>query len=295
MDYLAICSAIAANLATFLDNLPSQHQSIINGQAKHEINRQAGEIIYSCLADYPINLYLQGEHPKLNPYAGYSIFVDPIDGTSNWLRQVGDPSLVIAITSKTLDVTLGDLEFAYVQGLRTGNCYYGTLSAAYFKSAHSQDYSQIYCHSQVSLEDAIAYLRPGYNRAKEALSGSFPLWLCCRDIRSIDNSAMELCEIARGAADVMVECRHASENYNLLAYPILKAAGGYLVDFRGNSLESLSLDSEYIVDYVTCGSGYLLREILHIIQRWEQNHEKSFRSFLGEIERENQVLGSQIA
>ncbi|MEQ8541031.1 MAG: inositol monophosphatase family protein [Coleofasciculus sp. D1-CHI-01] len=295
MDYLPICSAIAANLATFLDNLPYQHQLIINGQAKHEINRQAGEIICSCLADYPINLYLQGEHPKLNPYAGYSIFVDPIDGTSNWLRQVGDPSLVIAITSKRLDVTLGDLEFAYVQGLRTGNCYYGTRSAAYFKSAHSQDYTQIYCHSQVSLEDAIAYLRPGYNRAKEALSGSFPLWLCCRDIRSIDNSAMEFCEIARGAADVMVECRHASENYNLLAYPILKAAGGYLVDFRGNSLESLSLDSEYIVDYVTCGSGYLLREILHIIQRWEQNHEKSFRSFLGEIERENQVLGSQIA
>jgi fructose-1,6-bisphosphatase/inositol monophosphatase family enzyme len=106
---------------------------------------------------------------------------------------------------------------------------------------------------------------------------------------------MELCEIARGAADFMVECRHASDNYNLLAYPILKSAGGYLVDFRGNSLASLSLESEYIVDYVACGSGYLLREILHIIQRWEQNHEKTFRNFLGEIERENQVWGSQIA
>ncbi|MEQ8974870.1 MAG: inositol monophosphatase family protein [Coleofasciculus sp. C1-SOL-03] len=295
MDYLPICSSIAENLTTFLDTIPYQNQSILQGKAKQEIDHKASEIIDSCLADYPINLYLQGEHPKLNPHANYSIFVDPIDGTSNWLRQVGDPSFVMAIAAKSSDVTLGDLNFAYVRGLRSGDCYYGTQCAAYFRSAHRQDYTQIYCHSQVSLEDAIAYLRPGYHRAKEALSGSFPLWLCCRDIRSVDNSAMELCEIARGAADFMVECRHASENYNLLAYPILKSAGGYLVDFRGNSLASLSLESEYIVDYVACGSGYLLREILHIIQRWEQNHEKTFRNFLGEIERENQVWGSQIA
>ncbi|MEQ9670746.1 inositol monophosphatase family protein [Coleofasciculus sp. G2-EDA-02] len=275
MDYLPICSEIAKNLATFLDKLPYQNQSIIDSKAKHEINRQAGEIIRSCLADYPINLYLAGEHPKRNPHAGYSIFVDPIDGASNWLRQVGDPSFVIAIAAKSSDVTLGDLDFAYVRGLRTGDCYYGTQNTAYFRSAHTQDYSKIYCHSQVSLNDAIAYLHPGYHRAKEKLSGSFPLWLYCRDIRSIDNSAMEFCEIARGAADFLVECRHASGNYNLLAYPILKSAGGYLVDFRGTSLESLSLESEYIVDYVACGSGYLLREVLQAIQRWEQNHEKT--------------------
>lgn len=295
MDYLPLCSEIAKNIAVFLDKLSYQNQSIIDGKAKHEINRQAGEIICSCLADYPINLYLAGENPKRNPHASYSIFVEPIDGASNWLRQVGDPSFVIAIAAKSSDVTLGDLDFAYVRGLRTGDCYYGTQTTAYFRNAHTQDYSKIYCHSQVSLNDAIAYLRPGYHRAKEELSGSFPLWLYCRDIRSIDNSAMEFCEIARGAADFLVECRHASGNYNLLAYPILKSAGGYLVDFRGNSLESLSLQSEYIVDYVACGSGYLLREVLQAIQRWEQNHEKTFCSFLAEIEQKNQLWKSQIA
>jgi len=62
MDYLPICSSIAANLATFLNNLPYQHQSIINGKAKHEIDCQASEIVRSCLADYPINLYLEGDH-----------------------------------------------------------------------------------------------------------------------------------------------------------------------------------------------------------------------------------------
>ncbi|WP_226577007.1 hypothetical protein [Microseira wollei] len=109
--------------------------------------------------------------------------------------------------------------------------------------------------------------------AKNQLEVSFPIFLLCRDIRAIDNAGMEICEIARNAADLMIEARKGSDNYNLLAYPILKYAGGILSDLSGNSLDELSLEEEQQVDYIACNNPQLFQETLAVILKLKQSQQ----------------------
>lgn len=259
-------SALVQNLSTtgFVGETLVQGDNL---KSTHQIDVTAIDVLVETLKDCPCNIYVESGLIEKKQEASFSIFIDPIDGSLNWERGVGDPCIAIAISEKTKDIKLKDLNYAYVEGFRSGDIYYTQSGKSYFFSHITQTEICIYSEGKANFSEATAYLRPGYSMAKEQLEVSFPIFLLCRDIRAIDNAGMEICEIARNAADLMIEARKASDNFNLLAYPILQYAGGILCDLEGNSLEELSMESEQQVDYIACNNQELLKQTLEVLRQ----------------------------
>jgi fructose-1,6-bisphosphatase/inositol monophosphatase family enzyme len=76
---------------------------------------------------------------------------------------------------------------------------------------------------------------------------------------------MEICEIARNAADLMVEARKASDLYNLLAYPVLKFAGGFLTNLDGSFLDNEIIDTYKQYDYIAVNNQILLEKTVNVL------------------------------
>ena len=278
MNYNCLCRAISQKVKNSLVQNLSKTGWVGETLAKssdlkstHQIDEMAIRVLLEVLKDYQCNIYLESEPVEHKDRADFSIFIDPVDGSLNWERGVGDPCIAIAISEKTKGIKLKDLSYAYVEGFRSGDIYYTQSGYSYFFSQLTQKEVCIHSVGKARLSEATAYLRPGYSLAKNQLEGSFPIFLLCRDIRAIDNAGLEICEIARNAADLMIEARKGSDNFNLLAYPILKYAGGILCDLSGNSLDELNMESSQQVDYIACNNPELLTQTLDVLRQMKQS------------------------
>ncbi len=235
-------------------------------KSTHDIDRIAAAIALDTLSDYNCNIFIESVNNSIKSDADFSVYIDPVDGSLNWERGVGDPCVVIALSPKPKINNLNDLNFAFVYGLRSHDIYYSDLQQSYFISSITNETVAIQCAGKQQLCDATAYLRTGYGGAKSQLDYSLALFTQVRDIRGFDNAAIEICEIARNAADIMIEARNISDFFNLLAYPILKTAGGLLTDLSGNDLAEQTLEFESNYNFIACNNHQLLNEALGVLK-----------------------------
>jgi len=270
MDYLKLCYSISDAIKTHLYDDVIQHgftgetmADPTNLKSTHDIDTVSAKIASDILSTYNCNIFIESVKNSINSKAQFSIYIDPIDGSLNWERGVGDPCIVIAISPCPTIQNLNDLCFSFVYGLRSHDVYYTDLKNAYFVSSISKKITKIECQGKHSISQATAYLRAGYGAAQQQLNITSSLYSAVRDIRAFDNAAIEMCEIARNAADVMVEARGISDFYNLLAYPILKTAGGYLTDLAGNELGTRAIDFESNYNYIACNNKQLLNDVIN--------------------------------
>ncbi len=214
----------------------------------------------------------QGNDPEL------SIYIDPVDGSLNRDLGVGNPACVIAMTMNKKP-KLKDLQFGYVFDLHAGNTYYSHNNEAYCIPTGETEAVPIKCDSGATkVQDAIIYINSGYGRkfAMQELLKTGVLRLMAKHVNSFDNSAMEICQMARGAAHLRVESRSYTENNvmkgsdhaNLLAaMTIGKAAGLYTTDLQGNSLEDETIDIDQVQDFICCSNPELLKDAIRVIKR----------------------------
>ncbi len=272
MDSLKLCQTIALAIKNQLhDDVKQQGftgetmDDHSNLKSVHEIDKITAKIATTILEQYNCNIFIESVNDVIHDDAEFSIYIDPIDGSLNWERGVGDPCIVIALSSKSKINCLNDLNFSYVEGLRSNDVYYSDLKNAYFISGISNKLITIKATGVQHASQAVAYLRTGYSAAPQQLQYCKNLYPVVRDIRGFDNAAMELCEIARNAADVMVEARGISDFYNLLAYPILKTAGGYLTDLQGNDIGQQHLEFNAHYNYIACNNKQLLTSVITLL------------------------------
>jgi len=247
---------------TYLHGFHSAPVALDEPKARRSINEVAIETVLETLTDVPCNILLEAWPARRHPRAEFTIIMDPIDGAINWDRGIGDPCLALAIAEKLDQICLGDLIYAYVTGLRTGDTYETRNGKAHYRSGLSGIERVIHTAQTTHLSQAMGYLKMGYGGVAQQLHVCRNLFTRFQDLRSIDNSAIELCELSRGAADVIVEARKLSNNFNVIAYPILKQAGGVLCDLNGASLDLLSLEVEQLVNYVACSTPELRDQVL---------------------------------
>jgi len=254
-------------------------------KSAHEIDKAAVRAILRLLQDYNVNLFMEGFKGKMNEDADFSIFIDPVDGSLNWDRGVGDPCIVTAISSKNEDIRFKDMEFGYVEGFRSGDIYYTQNKKSFFISKLTGKRTQIMCKGVSDIKKATIYLRPGYGPglAKKQVERTFPLFFLCKDIRAVDNAGMEICEIARNAADLMVEARNASDFYNVLAYPILKFAGGFLTDLDGFLLDNEPVNVDRRYDYIASNNKILLKKVVRILNNFKMTKKFEYENLKFEV------------
>ena len=237
-------------------------------KAVHEIDALARDIALEQLQGVPCNIYMESFEAHLEPEACFSLFIDPVDGSINWDRAVGDPCFALAISPKTEAICFKDFDFAYLEGFRSGDCYYTQEGQAWHYHAMTGLRRPVQSSATTELSTAHAYLKTGYSGAAEQFHESFPLFLQVKDIRAIDNSGMELCELARGATDLMVEGRKLSDFYNLLAYPILNASGVVISDLQGNLLGPQLIQPTALYDFVAAANSVLWQACLESLAQF---------------------------
>lgn len=273
MDFIEISQRLFTILHKELNSIRKQNglhglnQALDQGvKDTHHIDEVAYELIKEELRPHPINLYLEGFKPLLQEGAEYNFYIDPVDGSRNWDRAVGDPCFCLAVSENKPDLRFKDLFFAFIGGYHSKDQYYIEDGKAIFESKMLQQKITLGSQPRIQhLNASHAYLKAGYSAAKFHFDFCLPIYYQVKDIRAIDNSGMDLCEIARGAADFAIEARQLSDFYNLLAYPIFYAAGGIITDLEGKNLLERKFNIEAHYDFIACSNNILLHEIFKIL------------------------------
>jgi len=249
-------------------------------KSTHEIDTQAAAIARESLDAWHCNVVIEGEAAAFDPDARFCVYIDPVDGSLNWERGIGDPAFVLAAAPGARATALDDLSFAFVQGLRSGDTYRTEHGRAIHRGALAGRERRLDCAAPHRLEDATGYLRAGYGGARRQLARTLPLYLGARDLRASDNAAIEFGEIARNAAHFMVEARSLSDGFNLLAWPLLRAAGGILRGLDGSDLPSRPWQPDARIDYVVAGGARLADDLLQRMRRYDEEGRAEFEALM---------------
>ncbi|MFA0960879.1 inositol monophosphatase family protein [Roseivirga sp. BDSF3-8] len=244
-----------------------------NTKATHAVDRIAYEELLSILEGVPGRVYMEGFTFPDVKNSEFTVFIDPVDGSANWDRGIGDPCFCLAITEKEGSLVFGDLSFAYVEGLRSGDRYYTAGNRSYFHHALTDRDTPLKTSPIEEMKNAMAYIKPGYSGAGPLFTRFLPHFFKVRDIRAIDNSGMEICELARGATDILVEARELSDFYNLLAFPILHKAGGVAKTLDGLNLADTVISTEGQYDYLATANESLMKEVMGLYHQFLQKGE----------------------
>ncbi|HTT74292.1 MAG TPA: inositol monophosphatase family protein [Thermoplasmata archaeon] len=161
-----------------------------------------------------------------------TLVVDPIDGSTNALRN-----LPFSTTSLALGAgTLGGIELGVVRDLYRGTTYWAARGAGAFRDGTPIRTRPWNPKSEMFLLNLGTHATP----RTAALAGRV------RRVRSLGCASLELLIVAEGAADAYV-FENSDESLNLrvtdiaAAYRILVEAGGGVRDANGGSLDAVPL------------------------------------------------------
>lgn len=252
-------------------------------KSAHGIDDRAAIIARRMLADFHCNVVIEGGTADIEEDAAFSVYIDPVDGSLNWDRGVGDPGFVLAAAPGPRADRLDDLHFAYVEGLRSGDRYRTAEGTAFHHCRLTGRERRLRTAAPERLAEATGYLRPGYGGARRQLVATLPLYLGARDLRAIDNAAIEFAEIARNAAHFLVEARGISDGFNVLAWPLVRAAGGVLYGLDGSDLPTRAFEPSAPLDYLLAGNNRLADELLECMQGFAVSERADLESLLGRL------------
>lgn len=271
-DYLELSRKIGEEVLQKLIQYLSDtgYQGIVSenpreSKSTHRVDIIAAETIKKVLENVACQLFMESFEEKGMANPQFSIFIDPVDGSINWDRGIGDPAICIAITQKIKDIYFRDLDFVYIQGFRSGDVYYFHKAKAWYENKLTGQKWPVKKLQDVALNNAMGYLKTGYGGAQKQLEKTLPLFYACKDIRAIDNSAMEMAELSRAATDFIVDARDLSDNYNLLAYPLVNHAGGVITDLSGEDIGNYKIVPDKIINFIAAGSRSLHRELMAVL------------------------------
>lgn len=282
----SIASEVRATLLQRSDSAASGESLADPADLKsiHDIDVRAAAIARRSLEDFRCNLVIEGEAADIDADAAFCVYLDPVDGSLNWDRGIGDPAFVLAAAPGPRADCLDDLHFVYVEGLRSGDRY-RTAGGISFHRCHMTGLER---HLQTAaperLADATGYLRTGYGGARRQLAVTLPLYLGARDLRAIDNAGTEFGDIARNAAHFLVEARGISDGFNVLAWPLVRAAGGVLCDLDGSALGAAPFEPEAPLDYLLAGNPVLADALLGCMQRFADSGRPALESLLSRLD-----------
>lgn len=253
-------------------------------KSAHDIDIRAAAIVRRALADFRCNVVIEGEAAEIDDAAAFCVYIDPVDGSLNWDRGIGDPAFVLAAAPGPRAARLDDLHFAYVEGLRSGDRYRTAGGDAWYHCYLTGRERRLRTAAPHRLAEATGYLRAGYGGARRQLAATLPLYLGARDLRAIDNAASEFGEIARNAAHFLVEARGISDGFNLLAWPVARAAGGVLRGLDGAEPAAAPFEPDAPLDYLLAGNADLAAALLDCMRRFAGGERPALEALLDRLE-----------
>ncbi len=162
---------------------------------------------------------------------GLTFIIDPIDGTTNFLYNMSQSAISVAL-AKDGEVILGAILNPYTDEY---------FSAEKGKGAYLN--GERICVSEAENEKALAIIgtAPYYKEAigEKTVELFKELYFNFGDIRRSGSAAIDLCNIAKGSASLFVEYVLSPWDYAAGAL-IVSEAGGVISDFSGKALDEFS-------------------------------------------------------
>ncbi len=196
----------------------------------------------------------EGAHGAQGNYDGYHFIIDPIDGTTNFIKGSSDFAVCIGL-KHTNDYVLG---VVYVP--TDGVTYYAERNKGAFKLT-SDGVKAIHVSSEM-LDGAIVACGTSPYRAdlrKRFISLTDALFERVGDLRRSGSAAIDICYVAEGVCDAMYECELSAWDHSA-ANAVLCEAGGVCSDFDGNHLPLEQKSS------IICANGLLHKEFIDLIK-----------------------------
>lgn len=215
----------------------------------HQIEVKEGKGNFVTVYDKRIQQALQEKLSKLLPQAyfmgeedettdstehiqkclreGYAFIVDPIDGTTNFMKGVCHSCISVGLLLKGAP---------YI-----GVVYNPYLNEVFYAQRGEGAYrNDVPIHvSEHTLEDGIAIFgtTPYYEElSKLSFEMAYRYFCKCQDVRRSGSAALDLCSIACGRAEVFFELRICPWDYAAGAL-LVTEAGGVITDMSGKPLQ----------------------------------------------------------
>lgn len=193
-----------------------------------------------------------GSKPEL------TLLCDPVDGSNNFIAGIPYYCTTLAISRKVDDTTFGDIVAAAVSSPHIGTFYAEKGKGAFLNGhpirtghmGHKPIYS-IYTYGSGPIP-------PGLIKLQEEN--------CI--VRTMGSIALDICMVAQGSFDAVIDSRDKISGYDMLAAAlVLEEAGGVFSLMCGRSLASLPLDASGLSIIAT--SDTTIRE--RIFRELEEN------------------------
>lgn len=168
----------------------------------------------------------QGEEGGKSQTSGLRWIVDPIDGTTNFIRGLHYSCISVALAEDNTPL-LGVVYNPYTQ-----QCYIGEKGKGAWCNGVPLRVSDRELSRSLAGVGFTAYEREQTDRMFRLFRGLFDH---CEDIRSFGSAALDLCAVGAGALDVYAELQLQPWDY-AAASCIITEAGGVISDLAGNPL-----------------------------------------------------------
>jgi myo-inositol-1(or 4)-monophosphatase len=194
-----------------------------------------------------------GSHPE-----DYYVTIDPIDGTTNFLRGLPFYASSIAISKKPV---MSEVFAASVTDLYHDITYIAQKG----KGAYS-DGEKIQTSKIASMQEAVIGLDLNTYKVAEVAPKLTDLIQHTKHIRHYGANALELCYVANGLTDAFVDIRGRIRTTDVAAgFLIIKEAGGLVTGMDNKPIE-VKLDPKQSLKFVASGNTKIHETILGLVK-----------------------------
>jgi myo-inositol-1(or 4)-monophosphatase len=186
------------------------------------------------------------------------VTVDPIDGTTNFVRGLPFYCSSIAISNGPL---LSEVHTGLVADLFHGKTYTAQKEKGAFR-----DGKKIVTSSATSLSDAVIGVDLNTYKVKRIAPQLSELIQNTKHIRHFGANALELCFVAEGLTDAFVDIRGKLRTTDVAAgFLIVREAGGTITNPQGEPVDAF-LEPKGTLAFVASGNQTIHRSILNVIK-----------------------------
>ncbi|GAB6054955.1 bifunctional fructose-bisphosphatase/inositol-phosphate phosphatase [Methanobacterium movens] len=201
-----------------------------------------------------------GENKIINPDSKIVFVVDPLDGTSNAIKNIPAFGISIAVaeySSKNDSAHLNDIQMGFVKNFATGDFFEALKGKGAFLNGEKIHPSSL---SELSSSCLGIFI---YGNSLDMINN---LSQQIRRMRIMGSVAIELCYVANGAYDAFVDIRNNLRVIDIAASQlIISESGGKVSDTEGIPLNSLLKINER-TSIVAAGNNKLHDELIKTME-----------------------------
>lgn len=167
----------------------------------------------------------------------YTLVMDPIDGSTNLVLGIPYYCTSLALSKKSEGATFGDIDAGAVAGVSLGTFHASRGGGAYLNEGR--------------IRTAVSMGKPKYSVYAYGV-GAMPKGVVELEeencvVRTMGSIAMDVCMVAKGAFDAVIDTRERISGYDIMAATlILKEAGGIMTRISGRPLDGVPVSASGI-------------------------------------------------